>query len=127
MLQTGMRAPMGVKVKGPDLGTIERVGLEIERFLKQVPSVNAQTVLADRVIGKPYLEIDIDRSEAARYGVSIRDVQNVIEIALGGRRITTTVEGRERYPVRVRYMRELRDTIEDMRKVLVPMRSQGNH
>ncbi|MHC5210755.1 MAG: efflux RND transporter permease subunit [Planctomycetota bacterium] len=120
MLQSGMRAPMGVKVKGPDLASIEQVGLEIERFLKQVPSVNAETVLADRVIGKPYLEIDIDRSEAARYGVSIRDVQNVIEIALGGRRVTTTVEGRERYPVRVRYMRELRDTVETMGKVLVP-------
>jgi Cu(I)/Ag(I) efflux system membrane protein CusA/SilA len=120
MLQSGMRAPMGVKVKGPDLETIERVGLQIERFLKELPSVNAQMVFADRVIGKPYLEIDIDRSGAARYGVSIRDVQNVIEIALGGRRVTTTVEGRERYPVRVRYMRELRDSIEAMGKVLVP-------
>ncbi len=120
MLQSGMRAPMGVKVKGPDLETIERVGLEIEQLLKQVPSVRAETVLADRVVGKPYLEIDVDRREAARYGVSIQDVQSVIEIALGGRPVTTTVEGRERYPVRVRYQRELRDSIEGMERVLVP-------
>ncbi|RMH04222.1 MAG: efflux RND transporter permease subunit [Planctomycetota bacterium] len=119
MLQSGMRAPMGVKVKGPDLATIERVGLEIERYLKEVPSVEPAAVLADRVVGKPYLEIDVDREEAARYGLSIRQVQNLIEVALGGRRITTTVEGRERYPVRVRYQRELRDSIEAMEKVLV--------
>ena len=120
MLQSGMRAPMGVKVKGPSLEVIEQVGLEIERLLKQVPSVKAEATFADRVVGKPYLEIDVDRRAAARYGVSIADAQNVIEIALGGRRITTTVEGRERYPVRVRYQRELRDSIEAMEKVLVP-------
>jgi len=120
MLQSGMRAPMGVKLHGPDLDTLERVGLEIEALLKQVPNVKANTVLADRVVGKPYLEIDVDRRAAARYGVSIAAVQNVIEIALGGRTITTTVEGRERYPVRVRYMRELRDSIEAMESVLVP-------
>lgn len=120
MLQSGMRAPMGVKVKGPSLEVIERVGLDIERFLKQVPSVNAAAVLADRVVGKPYLEIDVDRVAAARYGVSIAAVQSVIEVALGGMRATTTVEGRERYPVRVRYARELRDSIEGMQQVLVP-------
>ncbi len=119
MLQSGMRAPMGVKVKGPDLDTIEEVGMQIEKYLKQVPSVEPAAVFADRVVGKPYLEIDVDREEAARYGLSIREVQNVIEIALGGRRITTTVEGRERYGVRVRYLRELRDTIEGMEKVLL--------
>jgi Cu(I)/Ag(I) efflux system membrane protein CusA/SilA len=120
MLQSGMRAPMGIKVKGPDLQTIERVGLELEALLKQVPEVQPEAVLADRVVGKPYLEIDVDREEAARYGVSIADVQSVIEIALGGRRVTSTVEGRERYPVRVRYLRELRDSIEGMGAVLVP-------
>jgi Cu(I)/Ag(I) efflux system membrane protein CusA/SilA len=119
MLQSGMRAPMGVKVKGPDLDTIERVGLDIERFLKEVPSVEPSAVIADRIVGKPYLEIDIDRQAIARYGVSIRQVQDVIEVAIGGRRITTTVEGRERYPVRVRYMRELRDQIETLGKILV--------
>jgi Cu(I)/Ag(I) efflux system membrane protein CusA/SilA len=120
MLQSGMRAPMGVKVKGPDQDTIERVGLEIERYLKEVPGVEPATVIADRLVGKPYLEIDIDREAIARYGVSIGKVQDVIEVAIGGRRITTTVEGRERYPVRVRYMRELRDQIETLGEILVP-------
>jgi Cu(I)/Ag(I) efflux system membrane protein CusA/SilA len=126
MLQSGMRAPMGVKVKGPDLDTIERVGMEIERFLKEVPSVEASAVIADRVVGKPYLEIDIDRKAIARYGISIRQVQDVIEVAIGGRRVTTTVEGRERYPVRVRYARELRDEIETLGDILVasPMGAQ---
>ncbi|MFH1370474.1 MAG: efflux RND transporter permease subunit, partial [Planctomycetota bacterium] len=120
MLQSGMRAPMGVKVKGPDLKTIEKFGFEIEQLLKEVPSVEADAVIADRVVGTPYLEIDIDREAIARYGVSIRMVQDVIETAIGGERITTTVEGRERYPVRVRYMRELRDQIETIGKILVP-------
>lgn len=120
MLQTGMRAPMGVKVYGPTLETIESVGLQIERLLKEVPGVNPATVLADRVVGKPYLEIEIDREEIARYGMRIREVQDVIEVAVGGRQITTTVEGRERYPVRVRYMRELRDDMESLEKILVP-------
>jgi Cu(I)/Ag(I) efflux system membrane protein CusA/SilA len=123
MLQSGMRAPMGVKVKGPDLETIERVGLEIEKFLKQVPSVEPSAVVADRIVGKPYLEIDIDRDKIARYGLSIRQVQDVIEVAVGGKRLTTTVEGRERYPVRVRYQRELRNSIEELEKVLVPTSS----
>jgi len=120
MLQSGMRAPMGVKVKGPDLDTIDRVGLEIERFLKDVPGVEPTTVIADRIVGKPYLEIDINRRAIARYGVTIGQVQDVIEVAVGGRRVTTTVEGRERYPVRVRYMRELRDSIETLGKILIP-------
>jgi Cu(I)/Ag(I) efflux system membrane protein CusA/SilA len=120
MLQSGMRAPMGVKIKGPDLDTIERVGLEIERILKDVPSVEPSAVIADRIVGKPYIEIDIDREAIARYGVHIRNVQDVIEVAIGGRRVTTTVEGRERYPVRIRYMRELRDQIETLGKILVP-------
>jgi len=119
MLQTGMRAPMGVKIKGPALEVIEKLGLDIERFLKDVPSVEASAVIADRIIGKPYIEIDIDRERIARYGISIRDVQDVIEVAIGGRRITTTVEGRERFPVRVRYMRELRDKIETLERILV--------
>jgi Cu(I)/Ag(I) efflux system membrane protein CusA/SilA len=120
MLQSGMRAPMGMKVKGPDLDTIDTFGLELERLLKEVPSVQAAAVIADRIVGKPYLEIDIDREAIARYGIHIKQVQDVIEIAIGGRQITTTVEGRERYPVRVRYQRELRDTIEDLGKILVP-------
>lgn len=125
MLQSGMRAPMGIKVKGPDLETIERVGFEIERYLKQIPSVEPSAVVADRIVGSPYLEIDIDRTAIARYGVTIRDVQDVIEVALGGMKITTTVEGRERYPVRVRYLRELRDQIEALGRILVPSRGDA--
>ncbi|MFP6582055.1 MAG: efflux RND transporter permease subunit [Candidatus Hydrogenedentota bacterium] len=119
MLQSGMRAPMGVKVFGPDLESIESVGLQIEKFLKQLPQVNPDTVIADRVVGKPYMEIHIDREAIARYGLTIRAVQDVIEVAVGGRHITTTVEGRERYTVRVRYMRELRDQLESLERVLV--------
>jgi len=120
MLQSGMRAPMGVKVKGPNLETIEKVGLQIEGLLKEIPSIEPSTVFADRIVGKPYLEIDIDRTAIARYGIHVRQVQDVIEVAIGGKRITTTVEGRERYPVRVRYMRELRDSIEALDRILVP-------
>ncbi len=120
MLQSGMRAPMGVKVKGPDLETIEKVGFEIEKYLKEVPSIEPSAVLADRIVGKPYLEINIDREKIARYGLSIRQVQDVIEVAIGGKNLTTTVEGRERYPVRVRYQRELRNNLDELGKVLVP-------
>jgi len=119
MLQSGMRAPMGLKVYGPDLETLEKVALDIEALLKQVPSVKAEAVLADRIVGKPYLEIDINRDAIARYGVKIKMVQDVIEVAIGGKTITQTVEGRERYPVRVRYQRELRDTIESIEDILV--------
>ena len=83
MLQSGMRAPMGVKVKGPDLDSVERAGLAIERALKEVPEVEPATVIADRIVGKPYLEIDIDREAIARYGLQIEDVQDVIEVAIG--------------------------------------------
>jgi len=119
MLQSGMRAPMGVKIKGPDLATLDRVGLEIERLLKEVPTVEPSAVIADRIVGKPYLEIDIDREAAARYGLTVARIQGVIETALGGRVLTMTVEGRERYPVRVRYLRELRDTMEDIGRIFV--------
>jgi len=119
MLQTGMRAPMGIKIKGPSLETIEEVGLQMEELLKQVPSVAPLTVLADRVVGKPYLEIVIDREAIARYGIQIGKVQEVIAVAVGGKTITTTVEGRERYPVRVRYLRERRDSIEALERILV--------
>ena len=125
MLQSGMRAPMGVKVQGPDLETIERIGLEIERLLKEVPSVEPTAVIADRIVGKPYLEIIPDRKALARYGIPIRKFQNIIEIAIGGKKVTGTVEGRERFPVRVRYSRELRDNIEALEQVLIPgMNSQ---
>ena len=123
MLQSGMRAPMGVKIKGGatiGLADIEKVGLDIERFLKEVPSVEPAAVIADRIVGKPYLEIVPDRKAMGRYGVKMREFQDIVEIAIGGRRITTTVEGRERFPVRVRYQRELRDGKGAMDRILVP-------
>jgi Cu(I)/Ag(I) efflux system membrane protein CusA/SilA len=120
MLQSGFRAPMGVKVFGPDLETIESFGLELERLLKEVPSVQPAAVFADRVVGKPYLEIDIDRERIARYGLQIADVQQVIEVAIGGKPLTMTIEGRERYPVRVRYLRERRDQPDTLGDILVP-------
>lgn len=123
MLQSGMRAPMGVKVKGPDLDTIERVALQLESLLKEVPSISGPTVTADRLVGKPYLEIDLNRTELARYGLHISDVQQVIEVAVGGKPVTNTIEGRERYSVRVRYYRELRDTPEGLEKIIVPTAS----
>ncbi|MFH2010430.1 MAG: efflux RND transporter permease subunit [bacterium] len=119
MLQSGMRAAMGVKIRGPDLRTIEQVGMQIERLLKQVDVIEPTSVVADRIVGKPYLEIHIDRQAIARYGIQLDAVQQVIEMAIGGMAITTTVEGRERYPVRVRYLRELRDTIESLGGIMV--------
>ncbi len=120
MLQSGFRAPMGIKVYGPDLESIESFALELEKLLKEVPSVQPAAVFADRVVGKPYLEIEIDRQRIARYGIQIADVQEVIEVAIGGKPLTMTVEGRERYPVRVRYLRELRDQPETLGEILVP-------
>lgn len=120
MLQTGMRAPMGIKVYGPDLKTIQDFGMQLENILKEVPSVKKEAVFADRIVGKPYLQLHIDRNAIARYGLSIEQVQQVIETAIGGMQVTTTVEGRERFPVRVRYPRELRDTPEKIKKILVP-------
>ena len=123
MLQSGMRAPMGIKVQGPDLETIEAFGLRLEELLADVPELRSETIFADRVVGKPYLEIDIDREAISRYGLSIEAVQDVLQVALGGMTLTRTVEGRERYPVRVRYMREERDSVEALRRVMVPTAS----
>ena len=126
MLESGFRAPMGIKVRGPDLVTIEKTVLDFEQLLREVPSINPLTVNADRVVGKPYLEINIDRDAIKRYGLSIADVQNVIEVAIGGVTITRTVEGRERYAVRVRYLRELRDSPETLGEILVTT-PEGQH
>jgi Cu(I)/Ag(I) efflux system membrane protein CusA/SilA len=120
MLQTGMRAPMGIKVFGPDLESIEKVGYELEKHLKQVEGVQGMSVFADRVVGKPYLEMEIDRDAIARYGLSVKNLQEIISSAIGGMQLTTTVEGRERFPVRLRYAREYRDNPVDLKKILVP-------
>lgn len=120
MLATGMRAPMGIKVFGPTLESIEKVGFELENILKEVPSVNPPTVFADRVVGKPYLEIKLNRQAMSRYGLSIKDMQMQLSVAIGGKQLSTTVEGRERFPVRVRYAREFRDNPDDIKKILIP-------
>ena len=121
MLQTGMRAPMGIKVKGQDLKQIEAFGIQLEGILKQAEGVKTEAVFADRIVGKPYLLIDIDRTKIARYGISIEDVQNVLKVAVGGMVLTQTVEGRERYGVRVRYPRELRANPTDLKNIYVPV------
>ena len=123
MLQTGMRAPMGIKVRGPDLATIEAFGLELERELKNIDGVKDAAVFADRIVGKPYLLLDVKREVIARYGLSVTDVQQQIMATVGGMKMTTTVEGRERYAVRLRYPRELRDNPETIKNILVPTRS----
>ncbi|AZQ62211.1 efflux RND transporter permease subunit [Flammeovirga pectinis] len=119
MTQTGMRAPMGIKVFGPDLVTIEHFGVQLEKLLKQVPSVKKEAVFADRIVGKPYLEIEIDRKKIGRYGMSVKDMQMLLEMVIGGMPLTYTVEGRERYPVRMRYAREYRDNPEVLKKFMV--------
>ncbi|MDT7827126.1 efflux RND transporter permease subunit [Pricia sp. S334] len=121
MLQTGMRAPMGIKVKGQDLRQIEEFGVQLEAILKPVEGVKAEAVFADRIVGKPYLLIDIKREQLARYGITIADVQQVLSVAVGGMPLTQTVEGRERYAVRVRYPRELRDNPSDLKNIYVPV------
>jgi Cu(I)/Ag(I) efflux system membrane protein CusA/SilA len=121
MLQTGMRAPMGIKVKGQDLKQIESFGVQLESILKQSEGVKPAAVFADRIVGKPYLLIDIDREKIARYGISIQDVQDVLKVAVGGMILTQTVEGRERYGVRVRYPRELRNNPDDLKNIYIPV------
>ncbi|MBZ0326076.1 MAG: efflux RND transporter permease subunit, partial [Altibacter sp.] len=123
MLQTGMRAPMGIKVKGQDLKQIEAFGIQLENIIKQAEGVKEEAVFADRIVGKPYLLIDIDREKIARYGVSIEEVQNVLKVAVGGMVLTQTVEGRERYGVRVRYPREMRTNPTDLEQIYVPVSS----
>lgn len=125
MLQTGMRAPMGIKVKGQDLRQIEAFGLELEEIIKHAEGVKVEAVFADRIVGKPYLLIDIKRERLARYGVSIEDVQQILQVAVGGMPLTQTVEGRERYGVRVRYPRELRANPDDLKNIYVPV-EKGN-
>lgn len=119
MLQSGMRAAMGIKVKGPDLKVLEHFTLQLEKALKQVAVIDPDSVVADRIVGKPYLEIRIDREAIARYGISMAKVQKVIAYGIGGGQVTTTVEGRQRYGVRVRYLRELRDHPEAIGRMLV--------
>jgi len=118
MLTTGIRSPLGIKVFGPDLATVEQIGIDIENALREHP--NTRSVYSERVLGGSYLDFKIDREEAARYGLTVGDVEDIIETAIGGKMITQTIEGRERYSIIVRYPRELRAGIDELRRVLVP-------
>jgi Cu(I)/Ag(I) efflux system membrane protein CusA/SilA len=120
MLSTGMRAPMGLKVFGPDLDAIEKGGMQLEQALKEVPSIKGSSVFYDRAVGAPYLEIKLNREAMARYGMSVSDVQEVLSVAVGGMALSSSVEGRERFPIRVRYARELRDNPDDIKRILIP-------
>jgi Cu(I)/Ag(I) efflux system membrane protein CusA/SilA len=115
-----MRAPMGIKVRGADLATIEAFGLELEKHLKEVDGVKDAAVFADRIVGKPYLLLDINRETIARYGLTIEQVQRHIQAAIGGMTMTSTVEGRERYAIRIRYPRELRNDPEMLKQIYIP-------
>ncbi len=119
MLATGIRTPVGVKIFGPDLGELERLGREVEDVVRQVPGT--RSAFAERAVSGYYLDIDIDRAAAARHGLNVGDVQTVIATAVGGMTVTRTVEGRERYGVRIRYPQELRDTPERLASVLIPV------
>jgi len=117
MLSTGIKTPVGVKVAGPDLKQLEKVGAQIEQVLRDIPGT--RSVFAERVAAGQYLDFVIDRERAARYGLNVGDIQDVILSAIGGMTITNTVEGLERYPVSVRYGRELRDDIEKLKRILI--------
>jgi Cu(I)/Ag(I) efflux system membrane protein CusA/SilA len=118
MLSTGIKTPVGIKISGPNLDTLQMIGQEVEALMRQVP--HTASAFAERAVGGNYLDVNINRVEAARYGINIEDVQGVIQSALGGMTVTTTVEGLERYPVSLRYSRELRDNLEDLKRVLIP-------
>ncbi|MGK2935107.1 MAG: efflux RND transporter permease subunit [Gemmatimonadaceae bacterium] len=123
MLATGIRTPVGIKVFGPDLATLEKIGKQIEQAVQAVPGT--RSAFAERAMSGYYLDIDIDRAAAARHGLNVGDVQSVIASAIGGMVVTQTVEGRERYGVRVRYMQDFRDTPEQLATVLVPVSHTG--
>jgi Cu(I)/Ag(I) efflux system membrane protein CusA/SilA len=118
MLSTGIKTPVGVKIAGPDLEELQRLGERTEAILRGEPGT--LSVYAERVVGGNYLDFEIHRREIARYGLTVADVQDVIQSAIGGMNVTWTVEGRERYPVNLRYSRELRDNVDMLRRVLVP-------
>ncbi len=123
MLSTGIKTPVGIKISGANLDTLQMLGKEVESAVRAVPYTTS--AFAERAVGGNYLDIKIDRFKAGRYGLNISDIQSVIETALGGMSITTTVEGLERYTVNLRYSRELRDNIEALKRVLVTGKGGG--
>src|SRR5207247_5622418 len=119
MLTSGFRTRLGIKVFGPDLGTIQDLGVKIENALADFP--NTRSVFAERTTGGYFLDFTVNREAAARYGLTVGDVNEVIESAIGGKTIATTVEGRERYPISVRYARDFREDLDALKRVLVPV------
>jgi len=118
MLSTGIKTPVGIKVSGPDLNELQRLAKAIEQAMKTIPET--LSAFGDRAVGGYYLDFDINRDEAARYGLTVGDIQDVIQSAIGGMNVTETVEGLERYPVNLRYPRELRDNLNSLKRVLIP-------
>ncbi|OVE76961.1 cation transporter [bacterium F11] len=123
MLTTGIRTPIGIKIYGPDLKRIQTIGEHIEAILPQIPGT--RSVYSERVTGGYFVDFKVKRKEAARYGLTVGDVEDIIESSIGGKNVTTTIEGRERYPVNVRYMRELRGDLNQLKRVLVPTPSKA--
>ena len=123
MLATGIKTPVGIKVAGPDLRELERIAGQIEGRIRSVPGTGS--VFAERVMGGNYIEFDIDREAIARYGLTLGEVQEVLQVALGGMPLTTTVEGLERYGVILRYDRDYRENLEALRDILIPVKSSG--
>lgn len=123
MLQTGMRSNLGIKIKGQNLEEVEKFGLDLERVLKETEGIVKNSVFADRVIGKPYLLLDINREKIAKYGLSINKIQNNIEVAVGGKIISKTIENRETFGIRVRYPRELRSSPEDLENIFIDVQN----
>ena len=126
MLQTGMRSPMGIKVFGPNLKSIEAFGYVLENELKEVEAVNSSSVFSDRIVAKPYLNVTFDREKAAKYDLTINELQEILESAMGGKVLTQTIEGRERFDVTVRYPRDLRDGPEDLNNIIVSLKNGGS-
>ena len=118
MLSTGIKTPVGIKIAGNDLVVLEKLGKEVEALIKNTPGT--LSVFSERVVGGNYLDFEIDRDEAARYGLTVGDIQDVIQAAIGGKNITTTIQGLERYPVNVRYNRGFRDDLNKLKRVLIP-------
>ena len=124
MLSTGIKTPVGIKIAGPDLSILADIGKQIEEVIKRVKGT--RSVFAERSVGGNYVDLQIDRLAAARYGLDVSDIQDVIMSAIGGMNITKTVEGLERYPINLRYQRDYRDNIESLRRILIPIPSGGN-
>ena len=118
MLSTGIKTPVGIKISGPDLAVLQQISEDVEQIMKTIP--DTLSAFGDRSVGGYFLDFDIDREKAARHGLTVGDVQDVIMSAIGGMRVTETVEGLERYPVNIRYPRDLRDSPEKLSRVLVP-------